>query len=141
MVLLTFQLSFQHSLADLRYNLGIENNPYVNKLLTEVTKEYNGVDWDIVSRKTYNYDNTAGVNDFNDNQITVYPNPTTDFIYLSNINENLDYKLYDVTGKISMEGKLIANKKIDISNLKSGLFILQLKTETGNITHRKVFKN
>ena len=123
------------------YSLGIENNPYVNKILTEVTSSYNGVDWDIVSRKTYNYDNTAGVNDFNDSQIIMYPNPTSGFVYLSNINKKLDYKVYDVTGKISMEGKINTDNKIDLSNLKSGLFFLKLKTETGNIIHRKVLKN
>ena len=123
------------------YSLGLENNPYVNKILKEITKTYNGVDWDIVSRKTYNYDNTAGVNDINDSQIVIYPNPTTDFIYLSNINEKLDYKLYDVTGKITMEGKISTDNKIDLRNLKRGMFFLQLKTETGNIINRKVLKN
>ena len=40
-----------------------------------------------------------------------------------------------------MEGKVSADKKIDLSNVKTRLFFLQLKTEAGNIIHRKVFKN
>lgn len=69
--------------------------------------------------------NTLGLDNFEQkNQINIYPNPTSSLINISNTNEELKYKIVDLSGKVLMKG--IYNNQIDISKLKSGFYLLKL---------------
>ncbi|MAB30154.1 MAG: hypothetical protein CMP78_00950, partial [Formosa sp.] len=70
--------------------------------------------------------------------ISIYPNPTKDFIYLKGNNNNLRVMIYDITGKIVFK-KLVTNT-IDISNLNNGMYLLHISMglETSII---KIIKN
>jgi Secretion system C-terminal sorting domain len=64
--------------------------------------------------------------------ITIFPNPVGDFLSLSieklDIN-NRDYQIYDINGKIILEGELSPMNKsfsIDISSLVGGTYILNV---------------
>ena len=68
------------------------------------------------------------------NNFSIYPNPTKDFII---INENVDIvNIFDLTGRLVLISK---EDKIDISYLPSGTYILQAKTDT-NIKTTKFVK-
>lgn len=61
--------------------------------------------------------------------LSIYPNPTTDFIYfkVQDFNFlNLSYTLFDVTGKMILKGKIIDTKSsISLKNLPSQTYFLK----------------
>lgn len=84
------------------------------------------------------------VNSFNNKTFSIYPNPSKDRLILSS-NENngiLKIKIYNI------EGKLLSNKSlkfedkisIDVSNLSSGMYFLNIKDENGQIEVKKFIK-
>lgn len=72
-------------------------------------------------------------------QLQIYPNPATDFIYLDlPEDERLEYQLFDLTGLLIRSG-VISNRKIDISELPSGGYVLQIKSKNG-VVSKKIIK-
>jgi hypothetical protein len=65
-------------------------------------------------------------NEFENYNIKVYPNPATEYICI-NLNRKSFFKLSNFNRKIVFEGKLNElENKIDISNQKSGIYILEI---------------
>lgn len=57
--------------------------------------------------------------------VTIYPNPTSEYIYFKNSIPNSNYKILDYSGRILQNDKLESDK-INIQNLTSGNYILQI---------------
>lgn len=70
--------------------------------------------------------------------ISIYPNPTTDYIMVPSGLVNTNYTIHDITGKQVSQG-LISSEKIEL-NLKSGLYLLNIKTELSSITKKIVIE-
>jgi hypothetical protein len=66
-------------------------------------------------------------NQFGNNDITFYPNPSSKFITISGINKNENYKIYNVLGVEINSGIISNNEKIDIQNFNNGIFFLKFK--------------
>ena len=85
-------------------------------------------------------DITSMVEEINSNTIVIYPNPTTDKIFFSNIFENETFDIYSITGANVMQG-LIINNSIDLSILETGIYLIKIKeTKTKNINSIKIIK-
>ena len=72
------------------------------------------------------------INDF----VKVYPNPATDYLF---IKSNLNYQstLYNVAGQRVMQSNA---KTLNVVNLPSGVYLLQLKSENNSISTFKIIK-
>jgi surface protein len=81
---------------------------------------------------------TAGVDDQNQLDISIYPNPSSDIVYIDGNYTQLKVVVYDVLGKQVMN-KSITNS-INISHLDNGVYILQISDRVKLIT-RKIIKN
>jgi surface protein len=81
---------------------------------------------------------TAGVDDQNQLDISIYPNPTSDIVYIEGNYSQLKTVVYDILGKQVMN-KSITNS-IDISHLDNGVYILQL-SDGVKLSTRKIIKN
>mgnify|MGYP000424537771 CR=1 FL=1 len=58
--------------------------------------------------------------------LRVYPNPVKDVLYFeSEINEELSYKITDLTGKVVLKG--ISQSEINVASLKDGAYILSFE--------------
>ena len=57
--------------------------------------------------------------------ITLYPNPSSDYIFLDGKYENPTYKVFSITGEIVLKGILL-NNTIEISGLSTGFYELEL---------------
>jgi hypothetical protein len=71
-----------------------------------------------------------GINDFielNSNNLSIYPNPSTDFIQISGLTKADDYKIYNVIGAEVNNGIISDNEKINIQYLTNGLYFLKFK--------------
>lgn len=70
---------------------------------------------------------TASVSDFKDLKISIYPNPSSDFINISNNNLNIkNVQIYNIIGKKVADVSFQNNEtiKIDISNLSKGIYLV-----------------
>ena len=63
--------------------------------------------------------------DFNQSKISVYPNPTTNFITVSGLLNSEAYVIYDMMGRKLQNGILNNNDTINIENLATGKYLLQ----------------
>ncbi|MDO6596399.1 T9SS type A sorting domain-containing protein [Oceanihabitans sp. 2_MG-2023] len=72
-----------------------------------------------------------------ENSISIYPNPTSDVINISTLNTIKNIQLFDFLGKRILES---SQSQIDLSSFNSGLYILKIQTDQGEIT-KKVIKN
>lgn len=74
--------------------------------------------------------NTASINDINKEKVTVYPNPTSNSIFLKGNFTNETYKIIDTQGRIIKDGKCESNLEIQLKdNLNAGLFYLMIYDE------------
>ena len=89
------------------------------------------------------------IDDFNENSInndldiTIYPNPTLDVLKINSNQTTLkSIQIFNLLGKeIKSYKKENANQNtFDVSNLKTGLYILKINTDKGSVT-RKIVKN
>ena len=82
-------------------------------------------------------DINAGVNQvIAEYDISVYPNPTTGVIYITQSNM-VDYKelrVYNINGSLILQNKEV--NSIDLSNLSPGTYFLQIFTESAIVTHK-----
>lgn len=62
------------------------------------------------------------------NNISIYPNPVSDIIYLNNLKTNSIVKILDTSGKLILYKKLSGNS-IDLKSLPKGIYILHVDGE------------
>ncbi|WP_298757328.1 T9SS type A sorting domain-containing protein [uncultured Psychroserpens sp.] len=82
---------------------------------------------------------TLGVSESENNELILYPNPAHTHIALKgNFNETLDMTILNTLGQEVMNAKLMNDERVDISQLKTGIYIIKLKDNT---TSYKFVKN
>jgi hypothetical protein len=64
------------------------------------------------------------------NIISLFPNPSSNFIQLSGLTKTENYKMYNVLGAEVKQGEVFENEKINTSDLTKGVYFLKL--ENGN---------
>ncbi len=78
----------------------------------------------------------------NSRRISVYPNPSTDYIKVAVDTDanDFNYQIVNISGIMIGANKLGSDKTINVSNYKTGLYIL-IVSGNGIITKTKFFKN
>lgn len=90
-------------------------NPDVN--ITEA-----GIDYFFISNE-----NTLLTNTIQENQISIYPNPFNDELYLNGVEEATKFELYSVGGQLLSNGNVSETQtKINTALLTSGMYILKI---------------
>ena len=109
-----------------------EDYPYVNKVLTETYSVFNNDtnSYEPVSGRTvYNYDNALSTGKFENerNTISVYPNPTSNFLSIQNSLGTTINKVIvtDLSGKVVAKANQNITK-VDVQNLAKGMYIVQI---------------
>lgn len=78
----------------------------------------------IASSHIRKFTSNLSINEFSQNKPSVFPNPSFDFINVTNLNQHYKFKLYDILGKSVLNGNISNNEKIDLRNLKKGMYFL-----------------
>ena len=93
--------------------------------------------WLFFSR--YDIDGLLSTDDYENKQVSIYPNPTQSKINLSlNYSKEVHYKLFSPLGKQLMTGTITSgNEEIDISHLPSNIYFLKV----GNQFHKVLKTN
>lgn len=77
----------------------------------------------LVSNTFYFTTEFDGINELENTEISIYPNPTSDFIYIENIEPQL-VTIYSIDGKLV---KTVENANvIDIRNLNKGVYLINI---------------
>jgi chitodextrinase len=69
------------------------------------------------------------------NTISLYPNPTSSILNISSVSEKATFKVYNLMGQTMINGK-INNGTIDVSNINSGNYILEISDNESVFTKR-----
>jgi alpha-tubulin suppressor-like RCC1 family protein len=72
------------------------------------------------------------------NNVSLFPNPVKDILYFQTEENILKIDIFDIIGR-KFETSTIIDNKIDLSELKSGSYIIKLYTEKG-ILNKKIIK-
>ncbi len=86
----------------------------------------------------YNF-TTNGVSENEAGQLTIYPNPATDVLYIPAIPDMNGITIRDLSGKIIIEVKNSHPSSIDISKLSPGIYMVNIQTGDTSIV-RKILK-
>ncbi len=89
----------------------------------EIIGTDNGTDFEII------LDDGDNISDINNSDITVYPNPVSDILFINANLENAEIQIFDNLGKIVISEKL-DNNSIDVSILKSGSYIIKIQNNS-----------
>ena len=73
----------------------------------------------------------------NSPELKIYPNPTTgNRVLISGLNETLEARIFDVMGREILNTSVSPSESsIDISNLKSNVYLLKLKNDNSSRVH------
>jgi len=83
--------------------------------------------------------NILSTDNFQQQDIKIYPNPVSGNEITIITNSDILVEVYDVLGKKVKQQNLTANqKKINITGLKKGIYLLRLKSDNGTITKKLV---
>ncbi|WP_167608429.1 T9SS type A sorting domain-containing protein [Maribellus sediminis] len=78
--------------------------------------------------KTIKVDVISDANSYRSEEIEVYPNPVSDRLTISGFTLPFDLRLFDLTGGIQLQLEQVSGKQIDLSALRPGIYILELKS-------------
>ena len=72
--------------------------------------------------------------------VSIYPNPTSEFITIKVPNESV-LKVFDVTGKILVEGNIFNSKTIDVSQFGSSVLFVEISNSNGIKVERVLLRH
>lgn len=79
--------------------------------------------------------------DYSTDYTAIYPNPANEVLHIANLQEPHSYKLSNILGELVKQGTLINKTEIlNISDLQSGIYIMNLIDGSGNISQKKIVK-
>jgi N-acetylneuraminic acid mutarotase len=77
---------------------------------------------------------SAGIRTINEKEISYYPNPAGDILYVDGLEKNTNVTICDLNGKMVLHNPHVNNNQIDVSRLKSGLYTLKIIRRSGVAT-------
>ncbi|MBP9153254.1 MAG: T9SS type A sorting domain-containing protein [Flavobacteriales bacterium] len=72
-----------------------------------------------------------------ESELTLYPNPTSDWFAL-NVPKPFELAVFDITGRKLLQRKMASSETVDVSDWKSGLYLVALKIDDAIYSKRLV---
>ena len=101
---------------------------------------YSSANWHNKDSQTQFSDNcnSLSVDDFEEKKVSVFPNPFINTISVD-VERDSNYILLSATGQKIKEGKLqIGKNQVTCSELSTGLYFLNIKSQDSNITMKLI---
>lgn len=74
---------------------------------------------------------TAGINQSPTPAINFYPNPASDWLQITGIEQQANIRVFTATGQLALYHQSIADKqRLDVSSLSAGIYYAEIKTKT-----------
>lgn len=93
---------------------------------------------------TFYQHTNLSITEYENNKTVIYPNPASENITIQNPEnqtEKLNYKIIDLTGRIIKSENSNYNQIINIADLTTGNYIIEIKEQNGNTSKKKFIKN
>jgi hypothetical protein len=75
------------------------------------------------------------------NVVSVYPNPTTDKIFISNLeSSNTQIRIFNVLGKIVHQQKNNLENGVSLSQFPKGIYMIQIVAENKTLSKKLVLE-
>ena len=88
------------------------------------------------------FQNFVGINEIKDDGLILFPNTFTDRINITTKrNEPVEFALYDVAGRITLQQSFINSTTINTEQLLKGIYIYEVRNKSGVIKKGKVVKD
>lgn len=88
---------------------------------------------------------SVGFNDNLLNNYSIYPNPTSSFLYITSVDNIEEILIYDNLGKLIIHNNFNENskyfQKVDVSNLKNGIYLLKFKKNNIFVSEKFIINN
>jgi hypothetical protein len=82
--------------------------------------------------------NATSVNDLNDADFSVYPNPADDILNISADSPIADVKMMNLTGKVVLHRSMLSsNERIDVSSYTPGIYFIVVENN-GSVNTKKI---
>ncbi len=88
------------------------------------------------NRYTVTFTVATGMNDIENEQVKVFPNPTSGMLYIES-NKTANASLYSANGSRVGEYSVSGTQQIDLSELPNGIYFIKIKTED-SVTTKKI---
>lgn len=88
----------------------------------------------------FHADTTSSINDLNNANVKIFPNPASDYITVSSDYDNFDVEISDVTGRIILSKHVDNNSRIDISNIPAGIYNVSIISDKQKSTSKIIVK-
>ena len=99
---------------------------------------YSDSNWTNIDTQTsFSTNCSLSVNDFNLNSIALQPNPTTSILNIEMTQSLKQVTVYSMLGKEVLKSE---NKKLDVSSLENGVFLIKIEDENGSIATKRFIK-
>jgi len=107
---------------------------YYNSKWTQLTPSLN-------SYTSFKVNTYTGIENAAADQLSIYPNPATDVLYIQSPSLIKSIQIMDISGKlfIKQEPKITGDVPISVNELNQGLYLIKIETEEGTYT-KKFFK-
>ncbi len=86
---------------------------------------------------TLTEDNSSTISDLPKMEVSVYPNPCNDQLFVNTSLTQASYIVYDLNGKAHLQGKLLS-KNIQVTALPTGIYLLEIKNASHTVSTRFV---
>ena len=79
----------------------------------------------------------VGINENVANEVSIYPNPTSDVLNIStNSNDLSELTVKDITGKIVLSQKFNTKITINTENYSKGIYLIDVKNDLGTVSEK-----
>ncbi len=113
---------------------------YQNKGTYEITLQVcNGNQTCDTTTQTVTIDHVTSFKQLTESDLLVYPNPVSDFVYITGRSLPINVELYDLTGRKLIHKTNLIENQLDVSNLQAGTYILKIAYDLKTIV-RKIQK-
>jgi len=69
-------------------------------------------------------DFNTGINELNYPQLTLYPNPAHNEVFVEMSDKLTQYQIYDISGKVVQQGNVETNGRIGLGSVSGGMYVL-----------------
>lgn len=83
---------------------------------------------------------TSVLEKLNDLDICIYPNPCDNILHFEPNGQFERIKLIGLDGKTYLQSDILNDKSINLSGVRSGLYLIELKYVNGNVAYSKLIK-
>lgn len=124
--LLPSQEDLEGSQGYVTYSIKENTNLPLNSVIENTAYIYFDFNPAIITNTTFNINGFVGLATAEQEEITLYPNPTNDGFYIKGLPQGV-VTIYSISGQYIKHQKFDAQTKIDLSEMEPGVYLVQIE--------------